>query len=131
MEASFIRSINANNSIGSNNGSNLTLDEDDYYYDYDASVSDIALEEFVPVAIVYGLTLLLGVVGNLLVIFSIMRYRRMQNVTNIFLTSLASADLLLVLICVPIKVSLAIHLTFTVLQSNMWSNQDCILIHLF
>ncbi len=85
------------------NGSNLS----DYYYiyDYDESVSNIPMEEFIPVALVYGLTLAIGVVGNFLVIFSIARYRRMQNVTNIFLTSLSSADLLLILICVPIKVS--------------------------
>ena len=86
------------------NGSNVS----DYYYymyDYDDSINNIPMEEFIPVALVYGLTLAIGVVGNFLVIFSIARYRRMQNVTNIFLTSLSSADLLLILICVPIKVS--------------------------
>ena len=86
-----------------------TAEEEDYYYyyhyDYDESISNIPLGELIPVAIVYGLTLILGVIGNALVIFSICRYRRMQTVTNIFLTSLASADLLLVLLCVPIKVS--------------------------
>ena len=40
-----------------------------YYYDYEESINTIPLEEFIPVAIVYGLTLLLGVVGNILVIF--------------------------------------------------------------
>lgn len=87
------------------NDTNETYGYDYYYhYDYDESINDIPLEEFIPVAVVYGLTLLLGVVGNVLVIFSITRYRRMQSVTNIFLVSLSSADLLLVLICVPIKV---------------------------
>ena len=88
----------------STNGSNVS----DYYYymyDYDDSINNIPMEEFIPVALVYGLTLAIGVVGNFLVIFSIARYRRMQNVTNIFLTSLSSADLLLILICVPMKVS--------------------------
>ncbi len=75
-----------------------------YYYNYDDSINTIPLEEFIPVAVVYGLTLLLGVIGNVLVIFSISRYRRLQSVTNIFLISLSSADLILVLICVPIKV---------------------------
>ena len=76
-----------------------------YVYDYDKSVSELPpMYELIPVTIVYGVTLVLGVIGNCLVIFSIMHYRRMQNVTNIFLTSLASADLLLVLLCVPIKV---------------------------
>ena len=82
------------------------LSDYDYNYDYDYSVSvnTIDLRELIPVVVVYSLTLILGILGNLLVIFSIVRYRRMQNVTNIFLTSLASADLLLVMLCVPIKV---------------------------
>ena len=77
----------------------------DYFYDYNESVSHIPVEEITSVALVYGLTLALGVLGNSLVIFTIIRVRRMQSITNIFLTSLASADLLLLFICVPIKVS--------------------------
>ena len=77
-----------------------------YVYDYDDSVSTLPIGELVAVALVYGTTLLLGVIGNALVIISLMRYRRMRTVTNIFLTSLASADLLLLLLCVPIKVRL-------------------------
>ena len=77
----------------------------DYDYDYTYSVNSLPLGELIPVVLVYSITLVLGVLGNALVIFSIIRYRRMQNVTNIFLTSLASADLLLVMLCVPVKVS--------------------------
>ena len=87
--------------------SSESIDDDyeyTYEYDYDTSVSTLPIAELVAVALVYGLTLLLGVLGNALVIFSILRYRRMQTVTNIFLTSLASADLMLVILCVPIKV---------------------------
>ncbi|XP_048256456.1 allatostatin-A receptor-like [Haliotis rufescens] len=75
----------------------------EYEYDYDASVNNLPLEEFIPSVIVYSITLLVGVVGNSLVIFSIAYYGRQKNVTNVFLLSLASADLLLVTICVPIK----------------------------
>jgi hypothetical protein len=83
---------------------------DDYYpseyeYDYVASVQNIPLDELVPVTIIYGLTFLLGITGNSLVIFTICRHRRLQSPTNIFLVSLATADLLLVLVCIPIKVS--------------------------
>ena len=87
------------------NESKKASTEDYYEYDYDESVNSIAFEEAIPVSVVYGITLLLGLIGNVFVIISILRYRRMQTVTNIFLTSLASADLLLVLLCVPIKVS--------------------------
>jgi len=65
--------------------------------------------ELVPVSLIYGLTLLLGALGNLLVIMSICRFRRLHSVTNVFLLSLATADLLLVCVCVPIKVSAMLH----------------------
>ena len=85
-------------------------DEYGYDYDYDASVSSLPLEEVVPAGIAYTLILLLGLLGNSLVIFSIGYYGRMRNVTNVFLMSLASADLLLILICVPIKVRTALQI---------------------
>ncbi len=84
-----------------------------YDYDYTDSVSSLPLFELIPVVVIYGLTMLLGVLGNSLVIFSIVRYRRMQNVTNMFLTSLSSADLLLVSLCVPIKVSFIMNFTLS------------------
>ena len=85
---------------------NLTNETDYYYdYDYDESVNNIPIEEIVPVSIVYGLTLLLGVTGNTLVILAILRIQRMRNVTNTFLISLATSDLMILLFCLPIKVS--------------------------
>ena len=44
-----------------------------------------------------------------LIIFTIARYRRLKTITNLFLASLASADLLLVIICVPVNVSYDDH----------------------
>ena len=51
-----------------------------------------------------SLTLLLGVTGNLLIIFAILGYRKMKSPTNVFLASLAFADLLLCVLCLPVKV---------------------------
>lgn len=84
------------------NGSfeNITRGTD---YEYPI-VTDLPLTELISVSIVYGITLVLGIVGNILVIFSVTRYPQMMTVTNTFLLSLASADLLLIIICVPVKV---------------------------
>ena len=73
--------------------------------DYDIII-DPPLEELIPVSVVYGCTLVLGILGNGLVIFSVSRYEQMMTITNTFLLSLASADMLLVLVCVPVKVGL-------------------------
>ncbi|XP_052777813.1 gastrin/cholecystokinin type B receptor-like [Mya arenaria] len=80
-------------------------------YEYQA-FTDPPLEELIPVSVVYGITLVLGMVGNILVIFSVTRYQQMMTTTNTFLLSLATADLLLVLICVPVK--------FAAFFSYMW-----------
>lgn len=83
---------------------NLTHEYDEYvnciYSDIDTG---IPLEEVIPVGFVYVFTLILGVVGNALVIFCIVRHKGMRSITNIFLLSLATADLMLILICVPVK----------------------------
>ena len=76
-----------------------------YEYEYDASMTHLPLSEFLPTVIVYSVIGLWGLVGNLLVIFSIARVKRMRSITNLFLLSLASADLLLVCVCVPVRVS--------------------------
>ena len=75
------------------------------FYDQPLTFDSFAYHlETVLVSIVYILTFIFGSVGNSLVIAVILKYRRMRSVTNIFLLSLAVADLLLVLVCVPTKV---------------------------
>ena len=72
-------------------------------YDYPMA-TDPPLAELLSVSIVYGFTLIVGILGNGLVIFSVSRYENMMTITNTFLLSLASADLLLIIVCVPVKV---------------------------
>ena len=92
-------------SSGTNSSDDYNLSEYVYMYDYSNSVDTLPLGELVPVGIIYGLTFLLGITGNILVILTTCRHRRLRSPTNIFLVSLASADLLLVVVCIPIKVS--------------------------
>lgn len=73
-------------------------DSDEGYYDIEWFI------KFVPAIIIYTLTFIFGFFGNLLVIFAILYLKKLQSVTNLFLVSLASADLLLIIFCVPIKV---------------------------
>jgi hypothetical protein len=77
----------------------------DYEYDYDESHNIFNWSELVPTVVIYGVTMVFGIAGNSLIIFTICRYRRMKSTTNVFLASLASADLLLIIICIPVKVS--------------------------
>lgn len=103
-EAEAARSVSAAAAMDGN----ATADDDylsEYEYSYEDSVGgSIAWKDLLPVLVPYSLTLALGVVGNALIIYTVCRYRRLKSATNVFLASLASADLLLVLVCVPLKV---------------------------
>lgn len=53
-------------------------------------------------SIAYVVVLVLGVVGNSLVVAVVCRNPRMQNVTNYFIVNLAIADVLVSVFCLPI-----------------------------
>ncbi|XP_070563388.1 QRFP-like peptide receptor [Ptychodera flava] len=61
------------------------------------------VEIWLPIVLTYSVTFVVGLVGNLLVILSIQKCRRLQNVTNSFLASLATADLIVIVIVIPIQ----------------------------
>lgn len=50
----------------------------------------------------YSLILLCAIVGNLLVISTLMQNRRMRTITNLFLLNLAISDMLLGVLCMPV-----------------------------
>lgn len=56
---------------------------------------------YVSVTVFYALVFLFGVVGNVLVIYVILRNSDMLTATNLFLMNLSVADLLVLLICMP------------------------------
>jgi len=90
-------------------GNNVSEEgEDDYYYydyDLDESLSTFDWWELGPSLAVYSVTFLLGVIGNGLILVSVARHVHVRPTpVNVFLASLASADLLLVTVCLPLKV---------------------------
>lgn len=73
---------------------------DDEYLDY--------LEDYVfpddwewGIIILYAVTFIVGLSGNVLVCFAVWRNRSMRTVTNIFIVNLAIADLAVIIICLP------------------------------
>uniref|UniRef100_A0A4W3I5A7 Gastrin-releasing peptide receptor n=2 Tax=Callorhinchus milii TaxID=7868 RepID=A0A4W3I5A7_CALMI len=54
---------------------------------------------------VYGLIVLIGLIGNATLIKIFLTVKSMRNVPNIFITSLALGDLLLLLTCAPVDAS--------------------------
>lgn len=83
-----------------------------FSYDDNTNESRIILfTQIVPSILIYALTFLVGFFGNLLVLVAITRVKKLQSPTNLFLFSLATADLILICACVPIKVSLRLRST--------------------
>ena len=55
--------------------------------------------------IVYAIVFIVGLIGNITVIYFVLIYKRMQSMTNKFITNLALADLLVIFICIPDEVT--------------------------
>ncbi|XP_045687479.1 kiSS-1 receptor isoform X3 [Phyllostomus hastatus] len=53
------------------------------------------------VPLFFGVLMLLGLTGNLLVIFVICRHKQMRTVTNFYIANLAATDVTFLLCCVP------------------------------
>ncbi len=49
----------------------------------------------------YTIIFLLGISGNLLVVYVVVRNKNMQTITNIFITNLAVSDIMMCLLAVP------------------------------
>jgi hypothetical protein len=58
---------------------------------------------------IYIIIFVVGLIGNFLVIYFVLFYKRMQSMTNKFITNLAVADLAVILVCVPVTVSRLIY----------------------
>lgn len=70
----------------------------------------------------YSIIFLLAVVGNLLVITTIVQHKRMRTITNVFLLNLSVSDLLLAVFCMPFT------LVPTLMQDFVFGKAVCILV---
>lgn len=68
-----------------------TLSEDLFYHNFLYAIPTI-----------YGLIILIGLIGNITLIKIFCTVKSMRNVPNLFISSLAIGDLLLLLTCVPV-----------------------------
>ncbi|XP_030381925.1 cholecystokinin receptor type A [Scaptodrosophila lebanonensis] len=68
------------------------------------SVSVPRVSADVPIWVIpcYSIILLCAVVGNLLVVLTLVQNRRMRTITNVFLLNLAISDILLGVLCMPV-----------------------------
>ncbi len=76
------------------------LSEVPAYHDYDPWESWL-FPENVLVPLLFGLTLLAGLIGNGLVVYVVFKHGAMKTVTNLYFVNLAIADVLFLLFCVP------------------------------
>uniref|UniRef100_A0A8C9GJM1 Somatostatin receptor 4 n=1 Tax=Piliocolobus tephrosceles TaxID=591936 RepID=A0A8C9GJM1_9PRIM len=85
------------------NASNATAEEEE------AGRWDAGAAGMVAIQCIYALVCLVGLVGNALVIFVILRYAKMKTATNIYLLNLAVADELFMLSVPFVASSAALH----------------------
>ena len=60
---------------------------------------------FIFLSALYGLISFISVVGNCLIIYVVAKNKRMQNVTNYFISNLALADVVIGMFATPFQVS--------------------------
>ena len=91
--------------LENNTGNNSIDDYENYEYDYEEALVTFDWSELGPSLFVYAVTFVLGIVGNCLILVAVIRHTHVKSSpVNVFLASLASADLLLILVCLPLKV---------------------------
>ncbi len=90
-EAGLNYDISKNSSINNN-------------FQNDSQQSESAFERRLAylITITFGITIIVGIVGNLLVLLTILFQKQMRSTTNILILNLAIAELLFICICVPL-----------------------------
>lgn len=64
-------------------------------------ISNFEFRVAVLVAVTFGITFLVGLIGNSMVALTIIFQKKMRSTTNILILNLAIAELIFVILCVP------------------------------
>ena len=94
------------------------------------SNSNINMNGIVPLylkilaSIFYIFSIILGIGGNTLVLLVVIHFRRIKNVTNFFILSLAISDLIFIILCVP-----STYVTAYLIQYWPFSNILCVFLN--
>ncbi|XP_029366631.1 neuropeptide Y receptor Y8b isoform X1 [Echeneis naucrates] len=54
--------------------------------------------------VAYSAIMAVGLIGNSCLVYVIMRYKEMRNVTNIFIVNLSCSDILMCIVCLPVTI---------------------------
>lgn len=84
---------------------------------------------FIP--IVFGIIMVLGVSGNSLVIYSFIMEKRMRSLTNTLILNLAIADLLFLVICIPLTAFRFIALSWPFGDIGCKLSQYCVYVSVY
>ena len=93
----------SNNSFDSKyqNGLNFTIDND--------NISTTTLAYVISVSFILSLIDIVTLIGNLLVVISVLTTKCLSTVTNYFIMSLAVADMLIAVFVLPISIYVTTH----------------------
>ena len=87
---------------------------------------DQVINKGIIIVIILGSIMVFTVLGNILVILSIFTYRPLHNVQNMFMVSLAVADIMVAVLVMPLNVAYNIigKWIFGIFLCQMWLTSD-------
>ncbi|GBO19186.1 Octopamine receptor [Araneus ventricosus] len=103
-----VSSMNFNMSNESISGPTLVSTGNDSSTDFDSSLLGVTVPQAIGTAVALGVIMIGTMIGNVLVIISVFTYKPLRNVQNIFLVSLAGADIAVSVCVMPFNVAYSI-----------------------
>lgn len=94
----------------SNSGSTMIFDRNESVVNIEEIETDlnVSVPQAIGTAVALGIIMIGTIIGNILVILSVFTYKPLRNVQNIFLVSLAAADIAVAIFVMPFNVAYSI-----------------------